>query len=66
MKNRKATISGVGMLLPHGLLIMFIYLKLGHVIEWPWVWVLSPFWIYLIVFVIYSLINAILHEKRKK
>lgn len=66
MKDRKATISGVGMILPHALLIMFIYLKLSHVIEWPWVWVLSPFWIYLIVLVIYSLIKAIIHEKRNK
>ena len=54
------------MLLPHALLIMFIYLKLGRVIEWPWVWVLSPFWIYLIVLVIYSLTKAIIHEERKK
>ncbi len=25
--------------------ILFIGLKLGGVIEWSWVWVLSPFWI---------------------
>lgn len=66
MIGRKATISAVGMLLPPALLIMFIHLKLGRVIEWPWVWVLSPLWIYLIVFVICELTLAIIHEKRKK
>ena len=24
------------------LTILFIGLKLGHVIDWPWIWVLSP------------------------
>lgn len=27
------------------LLVAFIVLKLCHVIEWAWVWVLSPLWI---------------------
>ncbi len=35
--------GGVGVV---GLLgVLFIGLKLGHVIDWPWLWVLSPFWI---------------------
>ena len=25
--------------------IVFIVLKLTHVIDWPWVWVLAPAWI---------------------
>lgn len=34
--------SGVGFV---GLLaILFIGLKLGHVIDWSWVWVLCPLW----------------------
>lgn len=28
-----------------GLTLLFIGLKLGNVIVWPWVWVLSPLWI---------------------
>ncbi len=28
----------------YGLAILFIGLKLGHVIDWPWYWVLSPLW----------------------
>lgn len=27
------------------LAILFIGLKLGHVIAWPWLWVLSPLWV---------------------
>ena len=35
--------SGIGFV---GLLtILFIGLKLGGVITWPWLWVLSPLWI---------------------
>jgi hypothetical protein len=39
----KYTTSGIGF---WGLLtIVFITLKLTHVITWSWVWVLSPLWI---------------------
>lgn len=35
--------SGVGVT---GLLgVLFIVLPLCHVIDWPWQWVLAPFWI---------------------
>ena len=27
------------------LTLLFIGLKLGHVIDWNWIWVLSPLWI---------------------
>lgn len=27
------------------LALLFIGLKLGHVIDWPWLWVLAPIWI---------------------
>ena len=29
------------------LTLVFIVLKLCHVIEWSWVWVLAPLWIYI-------------------
>jgi hypothetical protein len=32
------------------LTILFIGLKLGHVITWPWIWVLSPLWISVALF----------------
>lgn len=37
------TESGIG--LGGVLLVVFIVLKLCHVIEWSWLWVLAPFWI---------------------
>lgn len=38
--------GGVGVT---GLLgVLFIGLKLGGVIAWPWMWVLAPFWIPLV------------------
>lgn len=30
---------------PTLLALLFIGLKLGHQIVWPWIWVLSPIWI---------------------
>ena len=34
------------------LLVAFIVLKLCGVITWPWLWVLSPFWIPLVIAVV--------------
>lgn len=31
--------------------LLFIGLKLGGAITWPWIWVLSPLWIGLVLFV---------------
>ena len=40
------TSSGAGALSISGLLtVAFVVLKLCWVINWPWIWVLSPFWI---------------------
>lgn len=47
MKNNKTTFGGISFT---GLLtILFIGLKLTGFINWPWVWVLSPLWIQLIL-----------------
>lgn len=35
--------QGVGLFSLIG--VLFIGLKLGGVISWPWLWVLSPFWL---------------------
>lgn len=35
------------------LALVFIVLKLTGVIDWKWVWVLSPFWVPLVVFVLF-------------
>lgn len=34
------------------LTIVFIVLKLCHVIDWSWIWVLSPTWICLLIFLV--------------
>lgn len=47
--NSKAT-GGVGFL---GLLtIAFIVLKLCKVIHWSWIWVFSPIWIPIVIFIL--------------
>lgn len=43
------------------LLILFIAFKLAKIIDWPWIWVLSPFWIPLCAaaaFVLFCLVMA--------
>lgn len=57
MNNRKS--GGIGL---HTVLtLIFIVLKLVGVIDWKWVWVLSPIWIVLalniIVFLIYIFLD---------
>lgn len=49
------------------LLIVFIILKLVGVINWSWLWVLSPLWISLILLIIVVVACAIFvaHEEDK-
>lgn len=55
MKNNNSSAGGIG---STGLLtIVFIVLKLLHVIEWSWLWVLAPLWIS----VIFGLIIIIIY-----
>lgn len=52
MKEKNIT-YGVGANFFELLTVVFITLKLTHIIEWSWWWVLSPLWIpALIAFVI--------------
>jgi hypothetical protein len=46
--------GGIGL---GGLLtVLFVGLKLGHVIDWSWWWVLSPLWIGAALFLVFALI----------
>lgn len=69
MSSSKATAtasaSGIGF---GGLLtIAFIVLKLCHVIDWSWLWVLSPLWISAIcILLIFALIAFIILLFKKK
>lgn len=61
-RNDNTNVSGVSGLLSTLLLVAFIVLKLCHVIEWSWVWVLAPLWIpialaILIIGLVYLLAN---------
>lgn len=42
-----ASVSGVG--LPGLLTVLFVGLKLTDHIDWPWLWVLAPAWIPLVL-----------------
>lgn len=55
-RNKNITINGLGSTL---LLVAFIVLKLCHVIEWSWVWVLAPLWIPFLLTVIIIAVIAI-------
>lgn len=45
MSKEVKTVSGGGISFLGALALLFIGLKLGNVITWPWIWVLSPLWI---------------------
>lgn len=48
MANNTTVNSGMGF--TGWLTILFIGLKLTNIITWPWVWVLAPIWISLLIF----------------
>lgn len=63
MNKSSSTRSGVGFA---GLLaIAFIVLRLTHVIEWSWWWVLSPIWISFAFNILVGLIAAIVERLLK-
>jgi hypothetical protein len=59
--NSSSSSSGIGFT---GLLtVLFVGLKLTHVITWSWLWVLSPIWISFLIglaFAVIILISAAL------
>ena len=56
------TVGGVSFT---GLLaIAFIVLKLCNVIDWSWIWVLSPIWISLVLFIICVIVVIIWFIKK--
>lgn len=54
MSESNSSSGGIGFT---GLLtVLFIGLKLGHVIDWSWWWVLSPLWIPLAILLLVLLV----------
>lgn len=54
--------NGGGLGFGSALTLLFIGLKLGHVIDWSWWWVLSPIWITFCFVVFCLLIVAIFSD----
>ena len=65
MDNKNKTSGGLG--LASVLTIVFVVLKLVGVIDWSWLWVLSPLWIDLIltVLVIVGIAIYVVYEDKK-
>lgn len=49
MSERSSSSSSSGIGFPGLLTIVFIVMKLTGYIDWPWVWVVSPIWISLLI-----------------
>lgn len=63
--NNKTSSSGMGFFGVLG--TIFIVLKLLKVIDWPWLWVLSPFWIGLIIsIVVFTIVFIVIYYEDKK
>jgi len=70
MKQEKSSTASGGIGFSSLLLLAFIILKLTHVIDWSWWWVLAPLWIpigiYLILLVVLGIVKIIVKRKRSK
>ena len=61
-QNNTNNYNGISFL---GLLtIVFIALKLTHVIDWSWVWVLAPLWGQIILGIILIILYVIANKRR--
>lgn len=59
MRKESSTSNGIGFLSLLGLL--FVGLKLGHVINWSWWWVTCPFWgVFAIAAAAFAVIAAVI------
>lgn len=47
--SKQAELASSGISFRALLFILFLGLKLGNVIDWPWVWVFAPLWVPLLV-----------------
>jgi hypothetical protein len=60
MSNSTTTSSSTGISTTGLLGVLFVGLKLTGFIDWPWLWVLAPFWIPLAILLAILLVFAIL------
>jgi hypothetical protein len=59
MSDNGSKSAGAGISFTGLLTIAFIVLKLTHVIEWSWLWVLGPIWIPFAIFCVGAVIIII-------
>jgi len=59
--NNNSTSGGVGV--TGLLLVAFIVLKLTHVIDWSWLWVLSPMWITLLLALVIIVVTVLRNDR---
>lgn len=68
MNNNKTVYRGTSLAIT--LTIIFVILKLTHVIDWNWVWVLAPFWISIasacLIVIVFAIIFMILPKIKIK
>lgn len=65
MKENKTTVNG-GIGFTGLLQVAFIVLKLIGIINWSWIWVLSPTWISIILVVLVIIIAVIFTRRSDK
>ena len=65
MKENKTTVNG-GIGFTGLLQVAFIVLKLIGIINWSWVWVLSPTWIDIILIILAIIVFIILDRRLDK
>ena len=65
MKENKTTVNG-GMGFTGLLQVAFIVLKLMGIINWSWIWVLSPTWIDIILIILAIIVFIILDRRLNK
>lgn len=65
MKENKTTVNG-GIGFTGLLQVTFIVLKLIGIINWSWIWVLSPTWISIILVILVIIVTTILIRRLNK
>jgi Flp pilus assembly protein TadB len=63
--NKNYSNSGGGVSFAGLLTVAFIVLKLCGIINWSWVWVLSPIWISVIIVVIILIVLFVAEKKNR-
>lgn len=66
MKDNYSSPAGSGIGIVSLLGLIFIVLKLCHVINWSWWWVTAPFWMPFVVFIVIFAIALMVVAAREK